>query len=116
GARGACGGGAHAGWRYQPADHQVLGRLVVDAASAGIGAAARRTDHPSLDSDPAAHHGARVLSPVLHATPRRHAQRDHATPGAHADADAGGCGGRALAPWTWGPTRHASSAPIRARS
>ena len=28
----------------QPADHQVLGRLVVDAAPAGVGAAARRPD------------------------------------------------------------------------
>src|SRR4029077_19366098 len=31
------GGGAHAGRRRQPADHQVLGRLVEHAAPAGLG-------------------------------------------------------------------------------
>ena len=31
----------------QPADHQVLGRLVEHAAPAGLGDAARRPDHPS---------------------------------------------------------------------
>ena len=36
-----------AGRRHQPADHQVLGRLVEHAAPAGLGAAARRPEHRS---------------------------------------------------------------------
>ena len=43
-----------AGRRDQPADHQVLGRLVEHAAPAGLGDAARRPDHPPGDPGAAA--------------------------------------------------------------
>ena len=44
---GARGGGAHARRRDQPADHQVLGRLVEHAAPAGLGACGS-TARPSI--------------------------------------------------------------------
>ncbi len=42
---------------HQHADHQVLGRLVEHAAPAGLGAPARRIDHPSRHPAAAGHHG-----------------------------------------------------------
>ena len=50
-----------AGRRRQPADHQVLGRLVEHAAPAGLGAPPRRPDDPSDDPDAAAGDGAAFL-------------------------------------------------------
>ena len=47
---GARGGDPDAGRRDQSADHQVLGRLVEHAASAGLGVAPRRPGHPSRPS------------------------------------------------------------------
>ena len=53
-----------AGRRDQPADHQVLGRLVEHAAPAGLGDAARRPDDLSDHPDPAAGDGAGVHAAV----------------------------------------------------
>ena len=88
--------GAHAGRRDQPADHQVLGRLVEHAAPAGLGDPARRPDHRSVHPDAAAHHGDRLHAVVPHAASRRHAQRDHAPARAHDDDAPGRRGRRAL--------------------
>ena len=44
--------------RGQPADHQVLGRLVEHPAPAGLGVPARRTDDPPVDALAAARDGA----------------------------------------------------------
>ena len=78
-----------AGRRDQPADHQVLGRLVEHAAPAGLGDAARRPGDPSDHPGSAAGDGAGVHAAVRDAAPRRHAQRNPAAARAHADADAG---------------------------
>src|SRR5262249_10516267 len=51
--------------RDQPADHQVLGRLVEHAAPAGVGRAARRARDPPHDPDSAPVDGLR-LPAVLH--------------------------------------------------
>ena len=83
-ARGARRRDPHAGRRHQPADHQVLGRLVEHAAPAGLGDPPRRPDHPSDHPHAAADHGGRLHAAVPHAASRRHAQRDPAAARAHA--------------------------------
>ena len=75
--------------RDQPAHHQVLGRLVEHAASAGVGAAHWRPDDPFLAAGAAADHGARLLAVVPDAASCSDAQRDPAPARAHAAPDAG---------------------------
>ena len=48
-ARGARRRDPHAGRRDRSADHQILGRLVEHAASAGLGVSPRRADYRSVD-------------------------------------------------------------------
>src|SRR5262249_45895613 len=74
--------------RGQPADHQILGRLVEHAASAGLGAAAGRFDHLSDDTHAAADHGGRLHAVVRDLASFRHAQRTPAAARAHLAADA----------------------------
>ena len=73
-----------AGRRDQPADHQVLGRLVEYAASAGLGDADRRAHARSRLPDTTSGDGNRVFAAVRHAAPGGDAQRDFAPPGAGA--------------------------------
>ena len=77
----------HPGRRDQPADHQVLGRLVEHAAPAGVGGAGCGPRNPSDHPGAAAGHGAGVPADVPDASPRRHAQRNPAAAGAHAHDD-----------------------------
>ena len=58
GARGAGRRDPDAGRRRRSADHQILGRLVEHAASAGLGVPARRPDHRAGVAVAAAGHGA----------------------------------------------------------
>ncbi len=71
----------HARRRDQPADHQVLGRLVEHAAPAGVRAPPRRADDPQLDALAAAGDGAWRGTAVCHAHGGAHA---HGTDGAPA--------------------------------
>ena len=73
GAQGRLGPGAGRGG--QPADHQILGRLVEHAAPAGERPAARRPDHRHLDAGPAAGHGGGIHAAVLSAADAAHAHR-----------------------------------------
>ena len=66
-ARGARGGGAHAGRRHRSADHQIFGRLVEHAASRRVGVPRRRLDDLSDNSAAAFHHGRSVHFAVCHA-------------------------------------------------
>ena len=69
---------------HQPADHQILGRLVEHAASAGLGDAdGRPVARPRLP-DSAAGDGGGVFAAVRHAASGGDAQRDPAPPRAHA--------------------------------
>ena len=70
--------------RRQPADHQVLGRLVEHAAPAGLGAAARRADDPPVDALRRSSSWRPPSRCSAHAAPRRHAHRDPAPARAHA--------------------------------
>ena len=110
-ARGARRRDPHAGRRDQPADHQVLGRLVEHVASAGVLAAHGRPRDPSLDPHAAARDGARVRPAVPHAASRRDAQRNPAAPRAHDVADAGARGIMNLS----ARTPRSSSPPMRRR-
>ncbi len=74
GPRLARGRGADAGRRRQYSDHQVLGRLVEHAASAGFDPAHGRQCHRSFHPVAAADHGGGLHPAVLHAASRRHAQ------------------------------------------
>src|SRR5215218_2877867 len=67
----------------EPADHQVLGRLVEHAAPAGLRAPPRRPGDPPVDALPAPRHGGRLHPHRGHAPPRRHAHRNPAPAGAH---------------------------------
>ena len=84
--------------RGQPADHQILGRLVEHAPPAGLGVPARRPDHRRLDAVAAADHGRRLHAAVHDAAPDVDAQRDPAP------APASPChpGGKR---WRGGPAR-----------
>ena len=66
-----------AGRRGQPADHQILGRLVEHAASAGERVPPRRPDDRRLDAVAAAAHGGRLHPALRHALADAHAQRAH---------------------------------------
>ena len=75
--------------RDQPADHQILGRLVEHPAPARLGDEARRLGDPSHHPLSAARDGAGVRSPFHHAAHRGDAQRNPAPPRPHADDDEG---------------------------
>ena len=80
--------GPDAGRRHQPADHQILGRLVEHAASAGFGVPDGRADTRPRLSDSAAGDGAGVFAVVPDAASGGDAQRDPAPPGAQLADDA----------------------------
>src|SRR5262249_26741094 len=84
------------GRRHQPADHQVLGRLVEHAASAGLGAAHGRVDTRPRLPDSAAGDGDRLHAAVRHAASGGDAQRNPAAPGAQPANDAGEPEGRVM--------------------
>src|SRR4029453_7256495 len=69
-----------AGWRHQPADHQVLGRLVEHPAPAGLDHAARRAGHSSRDPDAAALDGGLLPAAVHPAGAGAHRDRDRSPP------------------------------------
>ena len=101
---GARGGDPHPGRLRQPADHQILGRLVEHAASAGLGVPPRRPDDRALAAVAADRHVARLHLPVPDAAsdvdPQRdpapaHRPRDHAGGGRGRPARAGLRGRRA---------------------
>src|SRR5581483_3783583 len=98
-ARRARGCDPHPRRRHQPADHQILRRLLEHAASAGVGAAHGRIDPRSRVPASAAADGARVSAPVRDAASRRHAQRDPAAARAHHAIDAGGGARMSLGPY-----------------
>ena len=84
GARRARRRGADAGRRGQPADHQILGRLVEFAAPAANRCSALGgSTIDAVDPVAAADHGAGLHAAVLHAASCRHAQRDPAPARAH---------------------------------
>ena len=87
-----------AGRRRQPADHQVLGRLVEHAAPGRVDLPRRRLDHRPVDPVAAADHDRCLHAAVRRAAARRHAQRDPAparTRDAH-DRSAKSCGGNLM--------------------
>ncbi len=93
-----------AGRRDQSADHQILGRLVEYAASAGLGDAPGRTCARPRLFDSAAGDGGGVFTAVCHAASGGDAQRDPAPPGTRIanDASQPACGVNAmsLGPYT----------------
>ena len=77
-----------AGRRAQPADHQILGRLVEHAASAGVGDADGRPFARPGVPDSVAGDGGRLFAAVRHAASGGDAQRDPAPPRAQLADDA----------------------------
>ena len=73
---------------HQSADHQILGRLVEHAASAGLGDADGRPVARQGFPDSAAGDGGRILAAVRHAASGGDAQRDPAPPRAQLADDA----------------------------